>query len=210
MASKKKPGGLPAKIGRPKGTSPYYCDAVADEICERLSEGETLVSICKYDRDGNAREPRTFPSFAAVHDWADPKDRRYVPSFGPRFARARLDQQRYLLEEIVDLSRGQEMALEESIEDEIAFAPDGSEVVVARKRKRSRKDEIRRTNMRIQTNINFLSRINPQLWEARLQQPAPAPETTANEAPRMIIEGGLPDDDPAPPADVEPKGEGAE
>ena len=171
-----------------------YSEAVADEICERLANGETLTSICRYDRNGNTREYKTFPSFATVHDWADPKDKACIPAFVPRFARARLDQQRYLLDEIVDLSRSAEISLEESVEDDIAFQ-NGQEVVMARKRKRIRRDEIRRTNIRIQTNINYLSRINPQLWEARLQYPAPVAQDAQAEAPKLVIEGGLPDDD---------------
>jgi hypothetical protein len=60
-----------AKRGRPS----KYTDALAAEICERLSKGETLASICRDDR---------MPDPANVWRWRDSK-----PAFSQAIARAR-------------------------------------------------------------------------------------------------------------------------
>lgn len=48
---------------------------VIDEICERVSEGETLRSVCRDEH---------IPSWRTVYDWLDAD-----PDFASRFARAR-------------------------------------------------------------------------------------------------------------------------
>jgi hypothetical protein len=63
------------------GRSSKYTDKIADEICERLANGDSLNEIC------NPPAPATFPvSEAAVRAWAlDDKP----PGFAARYARAR-------------------------------------------------------------------------------------------------------------------------
>ena len=58
-------------MGRPR----LYTPELADEICTRLSEGETLTSICA---------PDGMPSMGAVWHWTHD-----VEGFAERYARAR-------------------------------------------------------------------------------------------------------------------------
>lgn len=60
------------KRGRPS----LYTPEIADEICERLADGETLISIC---------EAKNMPTEAAVRQWAH-DDRE---GFSSRYAKAR-------------------------------------------------------------------------------------------------------------------------
>jgi hypothetical protein len=55
--------------------SRYGLETAADEIIERMSNGESLVEICKDEH---------MPSRSAVYVWLDSK-----PAFKDRFARAR-------------------------------------------------------------------------------------------------------------------------
>lgn len=59
-------------MGRPS----LYTDAIADEICRRLAEGEALREICRSEG---------YPSEAAVRSWAIDD----LHGFGARYARAR-------------------------------------------------------------------------------------------------------------------------
>lgn len=62
------------KTGRPAGSGSKYSEDVAQEICHRIAEGETLQQIC---RDIN-QPART------VYDWQDDH-----PEFATNIARAR-------------------------------------------------------------------------------------------------------------------------
>lgn len=78
---------LPA-IGRPSG----YSDDIADQICERLADGQSLRSICCDE---------AMPSQAAVFRWlADP---RYA-IFREQYTRARETQADALFDEILDIA----------------------------------------------------------------------------------------------------------
>ena len=76
----------PAKAGR-KTT---YSDDVANAICERIADGESLVSICS---DAN------MPCRAIVYDWLRDK-----PLFSDRYARAREDQADFYAEQIIQIA----------------------------------------------------------------------------------------------------------
>lgn len=157
-----------------------------------MSNGQTLTSICRKDEEGNIRLPKTFPSFSTVHDWIAPEDTSHRPDFTRRFARARLDQQRVWAEEIVDIANEPEMGIEEYAQKS---EKDGISV------RRIRKDMLAHRALKIDTRLKALARLNPQLWAERLQVPV-AKDNPDGEAPRLIIEGGLPDDDDLPPADA--------
>lgn len=78
-------------MGRPRGGQTKYTRALADEICRRLSEGETLQAIC--------REAHV-PSIGTVLGWVtDDRD-----GFAERYARAREAQAHVYAGEIVDLA----------------------------------------------------------------------------------------------------------
>lgn len=63
---------------------------IADEICERLSQGESLRSICRSEG---------YPHEATVRTWARERD-----DFSTQYARARELQMHALAEEIVEIS----------------------------------------------------------------------------------------------------------
>ncbi len=78
-------------MGRPRGGQTKYTHALGEEICRRLSEGESLQSIC--------RDPH-IPSIGTVMHWvADDRD-----GFAAQYARAREAQAHVYAGEIVDLA----------------------------------------------------------------------------------------------------------
>jgi hypothetical protein len=80
-----------AETGRPSS----YTDEIADEICERLAEGESLRAICKSDG---------MPRMSSVFRWlADEANER----FREQYARAREEQAEALADEIVTIADGE-------------------------------------------------------------------------------------------------------
>lgn len=73
-------------MARPSNYRPY----IADEICNRIANGESLVSIC---RDGE------MPNAATVYEWL-----KKQPEFADRYARARETQADVLADEIVAIA----------------------------------------------------------------------------------------------------------
>lgn len=74
------------KVGRPTD----YCDELANKICERLSDGESLRAICS---DGD------MPNKATVFKWL------YLhPEFNDQYARAREEQAETLADEITSIA----------------------------------------------------------------------------------------------------------
>jgi hypothetical protein len=76
----------PVKRGRPS----TYSLEVADAICERLCEGESLLSITR-DED--------MPSYRTVMRWADD-----IPEFSAEYARARAVQADHEAQEIKEIA----------------------------------------------------------------------------------------------------------
>lgn len=74
------------KPGRPS----TFTDKLADAICERIADGESLRSIC---RDAS------MPDKATVFRWLDDK-----PEFRDQYARAREVQADHMADEIVEIS----------------------------------------------------------------------------------------------------------
>jgi hypothetical protein len=181
-------------IGAPKGSGSKYTEEVADEICERMSLGCTLIRIVREDRAGNLRLKGEFPSSTVIYDWASPEQATFVPSFALRFARAKLEQQRYWLEETVDIANTPVEFVEETKE---WGGKDGAKI------KRVYKDNTAHRMLQIKTRLDVIARMNPLLWSERLQllaaqTPPEDPDAASN---KLIIEGGLPD---APPPEEHP------
>jgi hypothetical protein len=80
----------PTEPQRPVGRPSTYSDEIADIICERMINGESLVKICK---DEN------MPSRAAVYRFFDAR-----PDFEARCARAREGMADFLVDEIDELA----------------------------------------------------------------------------------------------------------
>lgn len=73
-------------MGRPS----IFTQAIADEICERISDGETLRQIC---RDAH------MPHFTTVYDWRESNE-----EFCLRLARARKIGKRAIEQEILEIA----------------------------------------------------------------------------------------------------------
>lgn len=78
-------------MGRPT----IYSDELAITICDRLANGEGLVSICK---------DKNMPHRSTVHDWLNPEHSTYQSDFADKYARARDDQADYKAEEIESIA----------------------------------------------------------------------------------------------------------
>jgi hypothetical protein len=72
--------------GRPPSTQRPFSQEIADSICERLADGESLISIC---------EDEGYPAYITVRRWQD-KD----PDFKAAYARARELQAEHFVDEL--------------------------------------------------------------------------------------------------------------
>ena len=75
-----------ADVGRPSG----FTQEIADAICERLADGDSLRAIC---------EDYGMPNRATVFRWLG-----LYPEFSDQYARAREDQAESLADEIVSIA----------------------------------------------------------------------------------------------------------
>jgi hypothetical protein len=74
------------KVGRPS----LYTPELADEICDRIANGKSLVTICKQ---------KGMPKYSTITGWLADK-----PEFSEKYARAREAQADYLAEQILELA----------------------------------------------------------------------------------------------------------
>lgn len=75
---------MPAGRGRPSS----YTDEIADQICERLAEGESLVVICRSEG---------MPSYSSISRWLLDEKR---DDFRAKYALARATQADYLADQM--------------------------------------------------------------------------------------------------------------
>lgn len=87
-AASKRASAAPAK--RKPGRPSSFTEEIAEEICRRISLGETLTAICKEDDK---------PHIATIYDW-----QRAHPSFDEAFARARVRQMQTWGDQIIALA----------------------------------------------------------------------------------------------------------
>jgi len=78
-----------AKRGRPT----LYNDAVTNEICSRLSSGDSLITICK---------DKHMPVIETVRTWLGQEDKQ---DFTVRYARARQEQADHYADEMLAIAR---------------------------------------------------------------------------------------------------------
>lgn len=76
----------PKKVGRPSG----FSQDVADLVCERLAEGQSLRKICTGE---------DFPSITTVWRWLSARE-----EFSKQYARAREEQAEFLADEIISIA----------------------------------------------------------------------------------------------------------
>jgi hypothetical protein len=76
----------PAKIGRPS----KYTPELADEICARIAQGESLVHICS---------EKAMPSTVTIWSWLDKRS-----EFLTKYTRAREAQAEFYANQIIDIA----------------------------------------------------------------------------------------------------------
>lgn len=75
---------------RPVGRPSIYTDDLANEICERIANGESLVKICRDD---------DMPSRETVYAWL-----RESSQFSDMYAHAREQQAHYFVDEMIEIA----------------------------------------------------------------------------------------------------------
>ena len=122
-----------------------YTPKLAEEICERLSKGETLRSIC---RDGH------MPTETAVRKWAlEDKDGFYAI-----YRAARDIGLDAMADEVIDIA-------DDSTKDFIAqLSEDGEEI-----EQRPDHEHINRSRLRVDTRKWYLSKLAPKRYGERTQ-----------------------------------------
>lgn len=123
-------------MGRPSG----YTDELADLICERLAEGESLVQICKDD---------DMPGVSTVFRWLASN-----AAFRDTYARAREVQAERLADEIVEIA--DEGRRDTYIDDE--------------GRERTNYDVIARSKLRVDARKWIASKLAPKKYGEKVQQ----------------------------------------
>lgn len=130
-------------MGRPSS----FTQEIADEICERISQAESLVRICQDER---------MPHVSTVFRWSHANQ-----EFRDNLARAREAMADYISYEI------KEIADNTQIGEIVTEKPDGREV--------KRADMIEHRKLRIDTRIKLMQMLKPKSYATK--QPGESPES---------------------------------
>ena len=132
--------------GRPSS----FTQAIADEICKRLAEGESLRAICK---DAH------LPDRGTIHDWVLKNE-----TFYHQYARARELQAENLVDEIIDIS-------DDGSNDFMARELDDGRIVEA-----VNHEHITRSRLRVDSRKWFASKVLPKKYGERVQTEISGPD----------------------------------
>ena len=160
-----------------------YDEEIADEICERVSDGETLRYVCKFDDVGFERERGTFPKPNTVYAWTRPSSPTYNADFTIRFAEAQICQQRMWVEETIDIANTPMMGEETTEEEAEADHPEkgASSRSVTRTVK---KEMLGHRALQIDTRLKAVKMLNPDLWDNKQKK-------AEDDQREIIVHGGL-------------------
>lgn len=122
------------KVKRPIGKPSKYSEAIADEICEKLSIGIPLAEICRDDK---------MPARRTVYDWTAAD-----PDLSARIARAR--------EEGYDAIAIDCLNIADDNGNDVRFTEDGKEMVNT--------DVIQRAKLRVETRLKLLAKWDPKRY----------------------------------------------
>lgn len=125
----------PKKIGRPSKRTPE----IEAEMLRRISEGETLRSICRDDH---------MPSFSTAYSWMDDDE-----DFSARFARAREKGEEAILQQCMDI------ADDDKRDWTLVQDNDGNITGV-----KVDGEHVQRSKLKIWTRMELLKRWNPKKW----------------------------------------------
>jgi len=127
---------------KPKGRPTSYTQALADTICERLSLGESLRSVCERDDT---------PSIATVFKWM-----RENEDFLKQYARAKQESADAMAEDILDI------ADDSSRDITTKIGKDGKEYEVVDN------EVIQRSRLRVDTRKWLMSKMKPKTYGEKL------------------------------------------
>jgi len=122
------------ETNRPVGRPSDYSDEIAEIICNRIAEGESLVKICK---DESMPGRSTALRWLSIH-----------PKFRDRYALAREAQADYLLEQLLDIA--------DDTEDDTYEDKDG--------RVRTNHEVVNRSRLRIDTRKWIIAKLAPKKY----------------------------------------------
>ena len=124
---------------RPTGRPSKRTPELEDEIMRRISEGETLRSICRDDH---------MPSWTRIYDWMDTD-----PDLSARFARAREKGEEAILQQCMDISD------DDKRDWNLVHDNDGNVIGV-----KVDGEHVQRSKLKIWTRMELLKRWNPKKW----------------------------------------------
>lgn len=159
-----------------------YDHEVADELCERISEGETLTYICKVDGLGYDRDPGDFPSAGTVYSWCRLTSPLYNEEFCARFSEAMIAGQNIKVWQTIDIASTPEYG-EEVTEEEVDV--DGEKAHTKTIKRVVKKEMLGHRTLKINTIYRALEAFNPTLWSNKLRKAEGDDDNT------IVVKGGL-------------------
>lgn len=136
------------KIEPPKLPKSIYSEVIAELICTRLSNGETLKSICR-DED--------FPEASTVMSWVNTPDEDRRPGFVQNYLQAKELGYQLMADEVIDIA-------DDSYTDtKIRTMPNGVEVEYVDH------EHINRAKLRVDSRKWMLSKVLPKIYGDKLE-----------------------------------------
>lgn len=129
------------KIGRPTD----YTEELADKLCERLSEGESMRTACKDD---------DMPARATIFRWLREKD-----GFKDQYDRAKQEACDYMAEELLDIADDGSNDYMEKIDH--TGEKTGATILNG--------EHVQRSRLRVDARKWYLSKMKPKKYGDRLQ-----------------------------------------
>jgi len=126
------------------GRHSSYTTELADEIVDRLSEGEPLRRICRDEH---------MPSWRTFYDWVEAR-----PDFAARITRARELGEDSIAQECFDIAdnAANDWMIRNGMDDEPSWSVNG--------------EHIQRSKLRIETRLKLLAKWNPKKWGEKVTQ----------------------------------------
>lgn len=123
---------------RPRGRPSKFTPETAEEICQRLSDGEPLRQICRDEH---------MPNWSTVYDWM-----AVHKEFSQRIAHAREKGEEAIAQECLDIA---DNATNDWMETQ---GGNGAELY------KLNGEHIQRSKLRIETRLKLLAKWNPRKW----------------------------------------------
>jgi hypothetical protein len=130
-----------------KKPSPYitYTDDLAEQICLRISQGESLLKICKSE---------DMPNYSSVMRWIQSKD-----DFRNNYARAKEIYEDYIFELIREVAENQEIG--ETVKESVSGDHESTEI--------TRADMIAHRRLKIDSYKWMLGKMRPKKYGDKIE-----------------------------------------